>query len=154
PLFLFWIWSPGIVNGKSLRNYGNAGWLRGPGLFAGNVGFGNGFFFDGNERSASQTIENEDAPHFCGDGDGGRFVFPSEERWLRGDVVVPNVVMNDLEAPDEFSGGGFERDDRVGPFVVAFADAAVIVGAGAARRNEDEIAFGIDGNCGPSVAGA
>src|SRR5438128_6682913 len=137
PLFEFGSWAPSIIGGKSLGNDRNAGWLRRPGFFAGNVGFRDRFFFDGNERSTAQTIENENAAHFRGDGDGRRVVFPSEESWLRGNVVVPNVVMNNLEAPDEFSGRCLEGDDGVGPFVVAFANAAEIVRAGAAGRNED-----------------
>src|SRR5215470_2095846 len=60
--------------------------------------------------------------------------------------------MNDLKAPNKFAGGSFEGDDRVGPLVIAFADAAVVVRAGAAGGDEDKVAFGIDGDCGPGIA--
>src|SRR5215471_8591685 len=61
--------------------------------------------------------------------------------------------MDDLESPDKFAGGGFEGDDGVGPFVVAFAEAAEIIRAGASGGNENEIALRICGNGGPRVAG-
>src|SRR3989442_3665327 len=62
--------------------------------------------------------------------------------------------MHDLEAPDERARGGAEGDHRVGPLVVAPADSAVVVRAGAALRYEDEVVPGIDGESRPGVAAA
>src|SRR5437762_10867423 len=51
--------------------------------------------------------------------------------------------MNHLEAPDKFARDGTESHNGVGPLVVTLADAAVIIGAGAAGRDENQVALGI-----------
>src|SRR5262245_13512172 len=53
--------------------------------------------------------------------------------------------MHLLEVPAVFAGLRFERDDRRGEQVIALAQRAVVIGAGIARREEDEPELGIDG---------
>src|SRR5215813_7048789 len=101
PFFALGSKSKSILRRQAFRKHGNAGRLRGPGFFAFDVCFWNRFFFHGNERGSVETVKDKDAAHLCGDGDGGSVVFPIEENRLRGDVVVPKVVMNNLEAPNE-----------------------------------------------------
>ena len=47
--------------------------------------------------------------------------------------------MDNLKSPYEFGSGGAQRYDGIGPPVVTFADAAIVVRAGTAGRNEDQI---------------
>src|ERR1700674_124382 len=63
-------------------------------------------------------------------------------------------MMHNLEAPNEFARAGAQSNNRVGPFIVALPDAAVIIGAGAASGDENEVALGIHRESGPGVAGA
>ena len=76
-----------------------------------------------------------------------------ERRW-RGVVVIPQIVMNRLERPDQPACRGAQRDDRVGVPVVAKPQHAVVVRRGAARRHEDEVAVGIRDQGGPCVGAA
>ncbi len=154
PFLFFRSCAPRVFGFETFGNNRDARWLRGPGTLARNLGFRNRLFFYRNERPPVCATKDEYAAHFCGDGDGGRVVLPGEESGLRGDIVIPEIVMDDLEAPNKFAGGGFERDYGVGPFIVAFAKSSEIIGAGAASGNEDKIAIGVGGNCGPRVAGA
>src|SRR5262249_34109380 len=71
----------------------------------------------------------------------------------RRDVVVPQVMMDCLEAPDEFARLRAKRHHRVGEAVVAGTFAAVVVRAGAAGRNEDQLARGVCNNYGPRIGG-
>src|SRR6266571_5368031 len=59
--------------------------------------------------------------------------------------------MHDLEVPDDFAGGGSQRDYRIGVVVATFALAAVEVRARAAGGNEDETALRINRNDRPRV---
>ena len=54
-----------------------------------------------------------------------------------GAVKVPEIVMNELEAPDKLAGFATQSDDGVGPLVVTGAEAAVIIGAGAAGGDKE-----------------
>src|SRR5262249_5788109 len=64
---------------------------------------------------------------------------------------VPQVVMHDLEMPDDLTRGGPERDDRVGVHVCAEPLATVVVGARTAGGNEEEAACVIDRHHRPHV---
>src|SRR5262249_57579105 len=102
-------------------------------------------------------MEKEEMPHLRGDDDGryrSPFARDVHENGLRRNVVVPEVVMDDLKMPDDLAVGRAERDDRVGVHVGAETLAAVMVGACAARRKEDEPARGVDGYHRPHVRGS
>jgi hypothetical protein len=62
--------------------------------------------------------------------------------------------MNGLEMPGELSGIGSEGDEGVGEAVVAEALAAVVIGAGGAGGDEDEIAHGVGDDNRPGVGAA
>src|SRR5690349_3134770 len=62
--------------------------------------------------------------------------------------------MDKLESPNQFARFATERDDGVGPFVVAGAEAAVVVRAGAASGDEEQVALGVYDHDGPSIARA
>ena len=109
---------------------------------------------DGVERRAGAAVEDEDEAHFGGDGDGGGGVAEGEEEGLGGDVVVPEVVVDDLEGPDLFAGGGVEGDEGVGVSVVAGAETSVVVGRGGAGGEIEEVEGGVGGDDGPGVGGA
>src|SRR6266849_1871266 len=155
PLLLLRIFPPGILRRQFLRNERNRrSWLRRPGLFTGNVTLRHWTFFDREKRCAGEAVEDEDAAHFCSDGDCGSAILPREKGGLRGDVVIPEVVVNHLEAPHEFARSCAQSYHGVSPLVVAFADATVIIGAGTACGDENEIALGVHRNRGPGVARA
>ena len=155
PLALFRFYAPGVFRPQFFRNHRNGGLrLRRPGFFTGDIALEHRAFLYGEERSTSKAIEDEYPAHFCSDGDGGRTVLPGEKRGLRCNVVIPQIVMNHLEAPDKFARAGTESHNGVGPLVVTLADAAVIIGAGAAGRDENQVALDIHRDSGPSVSRA
>lgn len=77
-----------------------------------------------------------------------------DERRLRGEVVIPQVVMNALKVPHDFSGGSAQSDNGIGVAVVTGTQAGVEIRAGAARGNKNEITRGIGAEERPRVAGA
>ena len=66
---------------------------------------GTGRSSTGKQGNAGEPVEHEHMAHFRIDGDCRRAVFPGEERGLRSYVIVPQVVVNDLEAPHELARG-------------------------------------------------
>ena len=92
--------------------------------FARNVALGNGAFFDREDGLAGVAIEDvKQAGLVALDDDGDVFAVEMQrgEEGRRGAVEIPEVVMNELEAPDEFAGFAAQGDHGVGPFVVARA---------------------------------
>ena len=73
---------------------------------------------------------------------------------LGGEVAVPDVVVHGLKVPDALAGVGVESDEGIGEDVVAGAVCAVEVRGGRADGDEDDAAFGIEGDAGPGVRGA
>ena len=60
--------------------------------------------FDREERLAGGAIEEEEVSHLRPDRD--RFDAANfDQHRLRGDVVIPEIVMDDLEVPGHFAGG-------------------------------------------------
>ena len=110
--------------------------LRRPRLFAGDVAGRHGTLFDRKERLAGGAVEEEEMSHLRPDRDRFDAAHFDQHR-LRGDVVIPQIVMDDLEVPDHLAGVRADGDDAVGEIVVAEAEAAVVVGAGAAGGDED-----------------
>src|SRR6266478_9027606 len=151
PLALFRFYAPGVFRPQFFRNHGNGGLrLRRPGFFTGDIALEYRSLLYREDRSTSKAIEDEYPAHFCSDGDGGRTVLPREKCGLRRNVVIPQIVMNHLEAPDKFAPAGTESHNGVGPLVVTLADAAVIIGAGAAGRDEFLYPHGNHRDSGPS----
>src|SRR6266478_2959344 len=119
PLALFRFYAPGVFRPQFFRNHGNGGLrLRRPGFFTGDIALEHRALLYGEERSTSKAIEDEYPAHFCSDGDGGRTVLPREKRGLRRNGVTPQIVMKQLEAPDQFHGSGRGGQHGVGPLVV------------------------------------
>ena len=79
---------------------------------------------------------------------------PVEEYRRRGDVVVPQIVVNRLEVPDPCAGVGAKGHDRVGEQVVSEALAAEVVVARAARRNVNQVARLVGDDDRPRVGAA
>src|SRR5438132_1867441 len=73
------------------------------------------------------------------------------EKRRRGRVVIPQIMVNKLKPPGDFSGLGMKGDHRIGPLVVAGTQSAIIVRAGAAGGNEDKVPLRIDSHNGPGV---
>ena len=73
------------------------------------------------------------------------------QRRLRRDVVVPDVVLDDLEGPGERAVSRVQRDHRVGVLVRTGTQTAVEVRAGTRRRQEDQAALRVDRHRRPDV---
>ena len=147
--------APRVLGAKALGDDRDAGGgLRRPRLLAGHVTRRRRTLLDWEERCAGDPVEDEHAAHLGGDGDRGGAVAPGEQRGLGGDVVVPQIVVDDLEAPYQLAGGGSQGHDRVRPPVVALARTAPVVGTRAAGRDEDEPALRVDGEGRPGIAGS
>ena len=135
--------APGVVGAEAFGRDRDAGGTAAsatpssPGTSLG----GTGRSSTGKQRRAGHAVEDEDAAHLRGDRDRGGAVAPGEERGLGRDVVVPEIVVDDLEAPHQLAGGGAQGDDGVRPPVVARARAAPVVGARAAGRDEHQPAL-------------
>ena len=96
-----------------------------------------GALLDRQDGLAGVAIEHEDEPllraldddvaRLAVEGDGG-------EAWLGRIVVIPDIVVDELEAPDERAGVGLEGDDGIRAAIVAGAQAAVEIGARAGGR--------------------
>ena len=76
-----------------------------------------------------------------------------EER-LRRDVVVPDVVVHGLEAPDELAGRSAQREHGAAELVHLAVVAAPVVEHRVAGRDEHEAARLVDGEGRPGVRGA
>src|SRR4029077_1274236 len=103
------------------------------------------------------AVKHEDMANLCSDGHGwdiAAVALHCDEHRLRSYVVIPQVVMNHLKVPNDFSRRSAQRDYRVCVFVVTFALAAVEVRARAASRNEDQTALGINRDDRPGVGRA
>src|ERR1700733_2996355 len=62
--------------------------------------------------------------------------------------------MDQLKSPGDFPGPGMKGNDRVRPLIITGTQSAVIIRAGASRRNEDQIALLVDGHDRPGVRSA
>ena len=131
--------------------------LRRREFFTGHASLRYRSLLDWKERLAGLAVEDEDEPHLGCLGDGGNFppvASHGDQGRLRRNVVVPDVVVHDLEVPDYLAARGAQRDDRVRVAIVSAPLAAVEVRAGASGRNEDEAALRIGRQDRPGVGGA
>ena len=143
--------------GDGLRGEGLG--LEGIGLgfggdFAGRCAGWVGAVFDGEERGARGAVEEVEVALLGGLGDGGDLfsvALDGDEGGGRGEVAVPDVVMDALEVPEALAGGGVEGEEGVGVEIVAEAGCAVEVGYRGAGGDVDDAAVGVDGHAGPVV---
>src|SRR5215472_364358 len=160
PVAVFGSRPPGLVGGKSLRSerrrlYRERLCRRSD--FAGNVGLRDGTLLDredGLARVAAEDVEESGLVALNDDGDVFAVNVQCGEQRRGGTVKVPQIVMNELKAPDELAGFATQGDHGVGPLVVARAKAAVVVGTGTPGRDKEQVARGIHGHDGPGVAAA
>src|SRR5215470_15270563 len=61
--------------------------------------------------------------------------------------------MDKLESPNKFAGFAAQCDYRVGPLVIAGAQAAVVIRTGASSGDEEQVAFLVHNHNGPGVSG-
>src|SRR5258708_26691183 len=113
------------------------------GGFAGNIAGRNAAFFHREDGAAGVTIEDIEKPSLVAlnhDGNVFSVVAQRGEQRRRGGIVIPQVVMDELESPDELSGFCAERDHGIRPLVIAGSQTAVIVWTGPSRGDADRIA--------------
>ena len=125
---------------------------------AGYVAGGGGALFDGVNRCAADAIQEKQqavlrAHGHRGHGCAADAGVEQQRRSLQ--VVVPDVVVNDLEVPQVAAGARVGGDDRAAEEIVAVAIAAVAVEGGSGKRHVEDAALGVDGHEAPDVdAGA
>jgi hypothetical protein len=111
-------------------------------------------FLDGIDRLARLAIEAEDVPGL-GTLQDGRYdlavALKFDERRLRCEVVVPDIVVNELPVPSDLAGCGAQSNERIRVKIVALAFAAIEIRTGRTRRHVDETEFGIRGERCPGV---
>src|SRR5690606_3797010 len=109
---------------------------------------------DGEEGGPALPVEEEDVPRF-GDlrhrVDHSPVVPYPHQVGRRGEVAVPDVVVDGLKVPHPPTRGGVERQQRVGEQVGAGAAAAVEVRGGGAGGDEGDAARGVDADARPGV---
>src|SRR5207249_7183074 len=126
---LFRSQSPGVIRRDFLRNqrretgYG----LRGPGLLARHAALRNGTLLNRVERFAVLAIQHENVAHLGCDRHR-RPVVKLDQGRLRGHVIVPEIVMHYLKAPDNLAGCSAQSDHGISMRVVARPRAAVELG--------------------------
>src|SRR6185312_6921006 len=131
--------------------------LGGGGPLAGDIGLRNGSFFDRPQRLAGEPIEDEHRSELGALRHGlDRFAIVFDREEFRGDwqVVVPEVVVNDLEMPEALAGARVERQQRIAEEVVALAIGTIEVEAWSAERNERDAMFRVDGHFAPTMDAA
>ena len=69
----------------------------------------------------------------------------------RGNVIVPEIVVDNLESPHEFSARGSERNNAVRVLVVTGAQAAIEIRRCAAGWNQDQIVLCVNGHGRPGI---
>jgi hypothetical protein len=104
-------------------------WLRGRCFFAGNVALRNRALLNAENGFARSAIEDEQiaALGTGGDrGDGEAVAVNVEQNRRRGDIVVPQVVVDGLEMPDALAGIRLERKHAIRKEILSGAIAAVV----------------------------
>src|SRR5882762_4182817 len=99
-----------------------------PSSFAGHAAFGNRALLHRKQRFSGEPVEDKYESHL-GHLRNRRNIpaIPPhrDEHGLRGQIVVPNIVVHHLVVPDELAAGGLERYQAVAEQIQAFAVCAV-----------------------------
>ena len=96
-------------------------------------------FFDGPDRLSGHAIEDEDQAHLGRHDDRGDLLardLDVDKGRGRGEIVVPESVVDRLKMPDALAGHRIQADDRFREEVVTLAVPAVVV---VARRSDGEV---------------
>ena len=131
--------------------------LRWVGLFAVDIRGGYGAFLDVPNRFARRAVE--DVPESLL-RDLHHDVLPSSsgpapsEHGLRGQVVVPEIVVRRLEMPLAFARADIQGDDAIAEEILAGPVGAVEVVGGRPSGDEQQAAFGVQAHAGPVVGAA
>src|SRR5215831_12497151 len=91
-------------------------------MFPGNLAGWHRSFDNREERLPRHSIEHEQEPSLVDDDDSGNspaIALDVDKRGRRLGVVVPDIVMDRLEIPQQFSGGSLHGDDGCTEEVVA-----------------------------------
>ncbi len=141
---------------ERLGSYGKG--LGGGGMLAGNVTGRHGLFDNGEQRLSSNSIEHEHEPGLVDDDDGGNgfaIAMNIDESGRRLGVVVPDIVVDHLEIPEQFSGGSLCGDDGRAKEVVAGPICSDAIVVRSSKRHVDDAPLLIDRHVTPDVdAGA
>ncbi len=113
----------GVISASVIDCRANGGGLVGKGCVgqvtsAGHVALRNRSLFDRPERLARHTIEHEEESVLGGlrnSVDRLPLVTHRDELRRGGEVVVPQIVVHDLEMPESLAGARIERDQRSSP---------------------------------------
>ena len=132
-------------------------WLSFRDIIAFGCALRNRFFRCRDDQFAVTTVKDEDIPGFgrCVDDRNGFAVnVDIRQRRLRRHIHVPQIVVNGLIAPYQFTGGGVQRHDRAGvAFLFRRAVAAPDIRSGHAHRQVHEVQLRIIGRRRPGVRG-
>ena len=131
--------------------------LRRPRLFAGDVALFYGTLLDFEQWASRDTVEHEDEAGLGDLRDGGDLAAVADdghEVRLRGQVPIPQVMVDGLEMPTPFAGTAVEGNDAIAEQVGALAVAAVEVDRGRGEWNEDHPALLVDAHRRPGIGAA
>src|SRR5262249_19584427 len=130
--------------------------LRGGRAFPWNRCLGNGPHFDGPDRLAGDSVEDEtesglsDLRHGF---DGLAIDLDIAQDRRSRQVVIPQAMMDRLVMPDPLTGFGFKTDERLGEKGVAQPVGAVPVVGGSAGRNVEVSQFFVSAHDRPWIRG-
>src|SRR5438552_69798 len=99
-------------------------WLSGPSGLSRQFTRQHGALFDREQGFARKPIEYEDKSHFCHLNDDGNFTSSLANSYQtrgRRRVMIPEVVMNHLEIPNELACRGVQRHERVAEQILTSA---------------------------------
>ena len=124
------------------------------GLLAGHEARRHGLLVYREERLALGAIEHVEHAGFGGLDDRRHrhtLDFDVTQHGLGGEIVVPEVVVDELLVPDELAAPRIQREERVGEAIAAEPRAAEVVGARGAGRNQHEAIVLVDRHQSPGV---
>jgi len=123
-------------------------------LLAGDFGLWHRSFLDREERFARFPIEQEKVPDFRDLRQGIQLpavAFDRHEVWRTRDVIVPQVMMHDLEMPDALARGGLKREHAIGEEVCADAIAAPMIVGSRAGAGKHQAALRVQRHPAPAI---
>src|SRR5262252_8688230 len=123
-------------------------------MLAGNVAGGHGFFDNWKQRLSSDSIKHKHEPGRV-DNHNGRnghaIAMNIDEGWRSLGIVVPDIVVDHLEIPEQFSGCRLCGDDRRAKEVVAGPVGADAIVVRSPERHIDDAPLLINGHVTPDI---